>query len=77
MANCIEILINFVQFVTCNFRGMGVYYNQKLKWIDKKGIICYNNKREARNCLALVCVLPGQTGLYRFKSLKIRQNFSL
>ena len=49
---------------------MGVYYNQKLKEVDKKGIICYNNKREARNRLALVCVLPGQTGLYRFKSLK-------
>lgn len=26
----------------------------------------YNNRREARNRLALVCVLPGQTGLYRF-----------
>ena len=39
--------------------------------------MCYNNKREARNRLALVCVLPGQTGLYRFKPLKIRQNFSL
>lgn len=37
----------------------------------------YNSKREARNRLALVCVLPGQTGIYRFKSLKIRQNFSL
>ena len=37
----------------------------------------YNSKREARNRLALVFVLPGQTGLYRFKSLKIRQNFSL
>lgn len=37
----------------------------------------YNNKREARNRLALVCVLPGQTGICRFKSLKIRQNFSL
>lgn len=39
--------------------------------------MCYNNKREARNRLALVCVLPGQTGLCCFKSLKIRQNFSL
>ena len=28
--------------------------------------MCYNSKREARNRLALVCVLPGQTGLYRF-----------
>ena len=77
MASCIEILINFVQLATCNFRGMGIYYNQKLKWVDKKGIICYNRKREAKNRLALVCVLPGQTGIYRFKSLKIRQNFSL
>ena len=25
--------------------------------------MCYNSKREARNRLALVCVLPGQTGL--------------
>ena len=32
--------------------------------------MCYNNRREARNRLALVCVLPGQTGLYRFKLLK-------
>ena len=37
----------------------------------------YNSKREARNRLALICVLPGQAGIYRFKSLKIRQNFSL
>lgn len=37
----------------------------------------YNNRREARNCLALICVLPGQTGFYRFKLLKIRQIFSL
>ena len=37
----------------------------------------YNSKREARNRLALVCVLPGQGGIYRFKSLKIWQNFSL
>lgn len=37
----------------------------------------YNRKRGARNRSALVCVLPSQTGLYRFKSLKIRQNFSL
>lgn len=37
----------------------------------------YNSKREARNRLALVCVLPGQTGIYRFKLLKIRQIFSL
>ena len=36
--------------------------------------MCYNNKREARNRLALVCFLPGQAGLYGFKSLKIRQN---
>ena len=70
MASCIEILIIFVQLATCNIRGVGVYYNQKLKWIDKKGIVCYNSKREARNRLALVCVLPGQTGLYRFKLLK-------
>ena len=39
--------------------------------------MCYNSKREARNRLALICVLLSQTGLYRFKSLKIRQNFSL
>ena len=39
--------------------------------------MCYNSKREARNRLALVYVLPGQAGIYRFKSLKIRQNFSL
>ena len=38
--------------------------------IDKRRKMCYNNKREARNRLALVCVLPGQTGFYRFKSLK-------
>lgn len=39
--------------------------------------MCYNHKREARNRLALICVLPGQTGFYRFKLLKIQQNFSL
>ena len=35
----------------------------------------YNNRREARNRLALVCVLPGQTGFYRFKSLKDSAEF--
>ena len=30
----------------------------------------YNSKREARNRLALVCVLPGQTGFFHFKTLK-------
>ena len=75
MASCIKIFIILVQLATCNFRVMGVYYNQKLKWIDKKGIVCYNHKREVRNRLALVCVLPGQTGLYRFKSLKNAAEF--
>ena len=75
MASCIEILIIFVQLANCNFRGMGVYYNQKLKWIDKRRKICYNNKREVRNHLALVCVLPGQTGFYRFKLLKGAADF--
>ena len=37
--------------------------------------MCYNNKREARNRLALGCVLPGQTGLYRFKLLKGSADF--
>ena len=32
----------------------------------------YNSKREARNRSALVCVLPGQARLYRFKSLKTK-----
>lgn len=35
----------------------------------------YNNRREARSRLALVCVLPGQTGLYRFKLLKDSAEF--
>ena len=69
--------MNMIMYIFIDIKRAYVYYNQKLKWIDKKGIICYNNKREARNRLALVCVLPGQTGLYHFKSLKIRQNFSL
>ena len=56
VVSCIEILIIFVQLANCIFRGMGVYYNQKLKWIDKRRKICYNNKRKARNRLALVCV---------------------
>lgn len=35
----------------------------------------YNNKREARNRLALVYVLPSRTRLYRFKSLKKLADF--
>ena len=35
----------------------------------------YNRKRGARNRSALVCVLPGQAALYRFKSLKKSADF--
>lgn len=35
----------------------------------------YNRKRGARNRSALVCVLPGQAGIYRFKSLKDSAEF--
>ena len=33
--------------------------------------MCYNNKREARNRLALICVLPGQKSDFDFSFFSI------
>ena len=85
----VEGVMGFGRYTVCvNWEFWSVVDNKKslmrrsnklrdILRIDKRRKICYNHKREARNRLALICVLPGQAGIYRFKSLKIRKNFSL